>query len=252
MSTSTKLKPQPPRLGAKSPIKPAGDAPEIQISGPATASQTVINHIVEGMSSGFYAPGQRLIEQDLVRTLEVSRTIVREALRWLAAGGFCDLERNRGAAIRHLSRKQIRDVLIILESFSQLAIREIVGRHGEANVLRELRASLAMTRKFKRRARTPLPMVAFRDENVRFHDCLHRLTGNAMLAEMRARLRIHILRLEWQGLVAQANGSEWTAGHEETLQAMLKGDVEGAIEAKRLGLNRIRNAILSLPDSAFG
>ena len=250
MNQLTKVKGR--RVASKPPVKSIDEVPEIRISGKATATQTVINSIIEGIGNGAYAPGQRLIEADLVRALGVSRTAVRESLRWLAAGGYCDLEPNRGVAIRRLSRKQVLDVLTILESLSQLAIREIIRRIAEPNVVRGIRESLALTRKFKRQGRALMPLVAFRDENVRFHDALYGLTGNTMLAEMRARLRIHILRLEWQGLIADASGAEWTAGHEETLEAILDGEVEGAFEAKRLGLNRIRDAILSLPYSAYG
>ena len=61
-------------------------------------------HIREGR----FAPGQRLIEVDLVKQFGVSQRQVREALRRLEAEGLVSIEKNRGASVRRVTRKAWR------------------------------------------------------------------------------------------------------------------------------------------------
>ena len=46
---------------------------EVRILGATTASQTVISHIVDGLTNGFYAPGQRLIEMTQIAGVRLAR-----------------------------------------------------------------------------------------------------------------------------------------------------------------------------------
>lgn len=71
----------------------------------------VIDAIKLGIRDARYVPAQRLVEPDLAREYGVSRGSVREALRRLAAEGFVNLERFRGASIIRMSRKQVVDLL---------------------------------------------------------------------------------------------------------------------------------------------
>src|SRR6185312_9285921 len=82
----------PPRRNAEPPAEmPAkafhGIAPDDHI---ATAIAGLITH-------GRFRPGQKLSEHSLADRLGVGRTLVREALRRLSAGGLVVLKRNRGA-----------------------------------------------------------------------------------------------------------------------------------------------------------
>src|SRR5690606_40886702 len=65
----------------------------------------VITAIKKGVRFGRYVPGQRLIENDLATTFQVSRGTVRDALRRLEAEGLVHFERYRGASIRKMSRR---------------------------------------------------------------------------------------------------------------------------------------------------
>ncbi len=81
---------------------------------PSTVDQ-VIEAIKLGIRDARYVPAQRLIEPDLAKEYGVSRGSVREALRRLAAEGFVNLERFRGASIIRMSRKQVVDLLELRE-----------------------------------------------------------------------------------------------------------------------------------------
>ncbi|MEM7569292.1 MAG: GntR family transcriptional regulator, partial [Pseudomonadota bacterium] len=83
----------------------------------------VVNNIIDGVSTGRYAHGQRLIAADLAEEYGVSRAPVREALHVLAGEGVVKLTPNRGAKIRKLSPKQLFDFLEFTESICALGVR---------------------------------------------------------------------------------------------------------------------------------
>ena len=63
-----------------------------------SAVDEVILAVKDAIREARYAPGQRLVEPELVREFGVSRGSVREALRRLAAEGLVEWERFRGAS----------------------------------------------------------------------------------------------------------------------------------------------------------
>ena len=77
---------------------------------------------------GVLAPGSRVNETQLGQTLGVSRTPLREALKFLASEGLIELVAARGAVVRKFSAKDVRDmldVLAVLEAFAaRLACRD--------------------------------------------------------------------------------------------------------------------------------
>lgn len=66
--------------------------------------------IRNGIVTGRYRPGQRLVESTIASLEGVSRTPVRAALRWLEREGVVDIEKRRGARVRRLSAEQVSDL----------------------------------------------------------------------------------------------------------------------------------------------
>jgi DNA-binding GntR family transcriptional regulator len=62
----------------------------------------------ERILNGDLAPGERLIERDLVETYDVGRGTVRAALRLLENEGIVAVETHRGAYVRQLDREALR------------------------------------------------------------------------------------------------------------------------------------------------
>src|SRR5690606_9926532 len=72
----------------------------------------------EAILSGYFRPGQRLIEADLCELMRVSRTSVREALRRLEAEKLITIVPNRGPSVTEITwdeAKEIYHVRAILE-----------------------------------------------------------------------------------------------------------------------------------------
>lgn len=95
----------------------------------ADAVTLVADHIRAAIVDGKLQAGDRLVEKQITETLPVSRHPVREALRLLEREGFVSIRRNRGAVVRGLEARSIREVYAIRSALGTIAIREIAG-HG--------------------------------------------------------------------------------------------------------------------------
>jgi GntR family transcriptional regulator, rspAB operon transcriptional repressor len=84
-----------------------------QAFGRTTAA--VLEHIVSGLSSGRYSPGEKLNAASLCRDLGLSKAPMREALHVLAGEGVLNLSTNRGAFIRALGPD---DLIKLWEAFA--------------------------------------------------------------------------------------------------------------------------------------
>src|SRR5258708_30459789 len=84
---------------------------------------TIIVSIKKNIREGIYAPGQRLIEPDLIRSLKVSRGSIREALRRLESEGVIEHKPFTGATVRKMSRSEVAEFSEIRELLEGLASR---------------------------------------------------------------------------------------------------------------------------------
>jgi DNA-binding GntR family transcriptional regulator len=75
-----------------------------------TTVDALADAVRERILSGELAPGQRLIERDLVETYEVARGTVRAALRQLENEGLVTVETHRGAFVRQLDKQALREL----------------------------------------------------------------------------------------------------------------------------------------------
>jgi len=101
-----------------------GAAGEAALAHGRGSTERVVKAAIRDFSTGHYSPGQRLIESELMKRYEVGRGTIREAIRRLSGEGLVTISRFRGASIRTLSRREMVDVLTILEVLNGLAARQ--------------------------------------------------------------------------------------------------------------------------------
>src|SRR5919204_2708887 len=93
----------------------------------STSAKTAVDRAADGIRerllAGDYAPGQRLIEVELVEELQVGRNTVREALARLASDGVVKIEPHRGASVPRLSVKELEELYAVREVLEGLAAR---------------------------------------------------------------------------------------------------------------------------------
>jgi DNA-binding GntR family transcriptional regulator len=215
----------------------------------ATAVDSVVEAITEGVKDGRYAPGQRLVEADLTRELGVSRGPLREALGRLAAEGIVVNEPYRGAVVRKLTRADIVDLFQIREVLEGEAARLAALSIAEGDHRRRVAASLKTLERFKRRPDT----YAYMDENTRFHDLVVELSGNKLLARLIGQLQVHAFRLLLRRLVAESDAvGDSIREHESVARAILAGDGRAAEREMRKHVRRSGRMVLRTAERVLG
>jgi DNA-binding GntR family transcriptional regulator len=72
-------------------------------------SDDVVDYLTEAILRGQYKPGDKVVELHLVKSLNVSQTTIREALRELRSRGFLETHPFKGTHIRNFTVQGLRD-----------------------------------------------------------------------------------------------------------------------------------------------
>ena len=84
-------------------------------------SDQVKQIILDGIGSGKFAPGERLVESQLARQLGTSQAPVREAIRDLVSIGFLEREPHKGAVVRMLTDEDMLEIYSVRGPLDALA-----------------------------------------------------------------------------------------------------------------------------------
>jgi DNA-binding GntR family transcriptional regulator len=190
--------------------------------------------------SGELPSGTRLRQEALAEEFGVSRTPVREALRKLQAGGLVEVQPNRGAVVRGLSPREIRDAYEVRAALEALAAQLAAERISREQLQRlnhaqgEFRSALERTEARRRGGRE----VGVREirlwgsANDEFHQTIHEASGNDVLAEALAQLHRNFPR-DLSRLVVSESTAMLEANvreHEAILEALSRHDSAAAYE----------------------
>lgn len=147
---------------------------------PKMLAETVVESIVQAAAQGHFLPGDRIVEAELARRLNVSRVPVREALRLLESQGVVENIPYRGMRLMQVtpdSMKSLRKVRLALEYLAASELQAAVP--GAPRLLDPL---LHCVENLRRAAGLGDTFhVAMHD--IDFHRTLCRLTDNRALIQ---------------------------------------------------------------------
>jgi DNA-binding GntR family transcriptional regulator len=199
------------------------------------AVDVVFDTIRQGIITGRFAPGQRLVIRDLEEEIGFSRSTFREAFRRLAAERLVSLIPNRGVAVQRLSPREMADLFEIRELLEGHAARRAAERIGEGDHRRRF---TAMWEKVRRG--DPSARAAFVEDNQSFHGTIVELAGNSRLPEMLNQLQIPILMFQWRTIMTREETEQSQAEHETIAKAILDGRPDQAEAAMRKHVRRAK------------
>jgi DNA-binding GntR family transcriptional regulator len=207
----------------------------------------VVDHLRSGVLQGRYAPGQRLVEADLTQDLRVSRGPLREAFRRLSAEGLLEIVPNRGAMIRRLTLREMRELFQIRVGLETLAAR----------LAAEAMTDLATKETFERDIkpiwddRPRAPGADYIDENHQFHDAVVTASGNKQLLGLTRQLRLPVLMYQLAGTLKAENIAASLSEHRAIARAILAGDAKLAEKNVRDHLTRAMDVVEEMPHQVF-
>ncbi len=88
---------------------------------PETLREIVQRRLRNAIIEGHFKPGDRLVERPLCDQLGVSRTVIRETIRFLEAEGLVSILPNRGHIVARMSRDEAAQIYSIRRLFESRA-----------------------------------------------------------------------------------------------------------------------------------
>lgn len=96
--------------------------------------EKIADKIRADIIKGVYADDERLVEPKLAKSLGISRTPIREALRQLETEGFIEIVPRKGAVVKSLTVKDIDDLYAVKASLEGLAARQATANLTEKDI----------------------------------------------------------------------------------------------------------------------
>jgi len=185
--------------------------------------------------AGRIRPGQRLVTQKLSERFEVSHTPIREALINLAGMGIVEHVPNRGAIVRRLRAKDVKEICHVRRALECEAVRRACGR-VEDSALNDVAARLGQFTN-GHAEKSPGRVEAARQLDDELHDLIAQSCGNTFLANELGRLKLLFRAFRdvaWEQRVAArdfARLAEEAEEHLQIVQALRNNDRAAASQS---------------------
>lgn len=188
-------------------------------------------------------PGTPLLEVRLAADLQMSRTPVREAIRRLAQDGLVDLWPGKGAFVRDIPLRRIREIF---------EIRLLVEPHVAALACGRIpRDRLERTASSLRRvldAPDPAP-EEYHGAGDALHALILRAAGNEAMEQWISQFRTEIDRACYFAMRRPGVAERLAAQHLAVAERLLAGDAAGAASAMAEHIATVRDSVLG-PEAA--
>ncbi|TDE28976.1 GntR family transcriptional regulator [Actinomadura sp. 6K520] len=176
--------------------------------------------IVEGISSGRWEPGERIIERRIAAELGVSQGPVREALRQLEAQRLIESLPNRGARVREFTERDLAEIFPVRAGLERTAAELALPRLSDG--------CLDALEKHNRRLGEAAKGGDLHEQmrlSIAFHREIVESAGNGLLVSVWESLGIEL----WTTLSLRLHDTEIyskSAEHAELIEAFRRRDPE--------------------------
>ncbi|MDA5093773.1 GntR family transcriptional regulator [Aliiroseovarius sp. KMU-50] len=193
---------------------------------PMTLRDMVQERMRDAIIEGHFKPGERLVERPLCDQLGVSRTVIRETIRYLEAEGLVEILPGRGPIVATMNRedaRQIYDIRRMLETYAaETCARQITP--DRVKMLREALENLQAARKEK------TPGALFRASSD-FYSVIFEGAGHHIAWEIVQRLNGRISRLRMMTLSSTDRAQPGQVHMQAICDAITAGDPMAARQA---------------------
>lgn len=204
----------------------------------------ILTRLRDMIIEGQLPPGSRMNEGQIGAQLGVSRTPLREAIKFLASEGLVELVPRRGAIVKSFGAKEVRDMLEVVRMLEQQAGILACTVATDDGIAQVRRLHDAMMDCYARKDR-----LAYYKLNQDIHTAIVALVGNGALSDVHGRLQMRLKRIRFIGHEGPERWRNAVAEHEEIIAALEARDADrlSAILGKHLTLawERVRDSLKS-------
>ncbi|MFO0892059.1 MAG: GntR family transcriptional regulator [Isosphaeraceae bacterium] len=150
--------------------------------------KVLVESLLKEIVNGKIRSGEHLVTQSLARRFGVSHTPIREALVMLAGMGLVDATPNRGAVVRRVTGREVREICQVRRALECEAIRLACGRI-EGDELERLKGDLERLLSSAGSIDQHRLISEARSVDSKLHDLVAVRSGNAFLVHELGRLK---------------------------------------------------------------
>lgn len=200
----------------------------VTLSRGAEGKQIAAVQLREAVRDGRVAPGQRLVEAELVEQFGVTRGSVRAAIDELITEGLLERIPNRGARVRSVSAEQAIEILECRKALEGLIAAKAAERLTEAGAsqLRDCAAGLIA-------AVDQGDPVKYSQLNHELHAVLIEIAEQQAASDLIRRLNAQIVRHQFRLSLLPGRPQVSLGEHLAVVEAVLARDAQGAERAMR-------------------
>jgi DNA-binding GntR family transcriptional regulator len=206
----------------------------------SSRSDGIYERLRSAIVTGQVRPNERLIEVELARQLEVSRTPIREGLLRLAAEGLV-ISRRHGWVVREHTRNEIRSIYETRAALEGYCARLAAERATDA----ELKAIASLHRDNTAGLTVAARRNTLVDINEEFHDAIVHAAQNERLAELIRMNRTYYFNYRIAELYSDEEAESALAGHDAIVRALLDRDADCAERETRRHIDMALDVILA-------
>jgi DNA-binding GntR family transcriptional regulator len=198
----------------------------------ATIRLLVEEKLREAISSGQFAPGQRLVERELCEMTGVGRTSIREALRQLEAEGLITTIPHRGPVVSTMTLEETRNLYAfrgLLEGYAGRCFAEIGSAEQVAALENAFKEFKAAAKRADRKA--------LLEAKTKFYAVLLEGGGNPFVTQTLTALHNRISALRGTSMTKPGRLKESVAEIQEIVDAIKAGDGDRAGRACEQHIN---------------
>ena len=185
--------------------------------------EQVRDAILEEVSSGVLAPGDRIIQAHIAQVLGVSRQPVQQALALLRNQGVLQDAPGRGLLVAPLDPDHVQHMYDIRAVIEGLAAR----RAAELGADRAAKAGPALI-EAGRKAVAAGSVVRMIAADMKFHEFIYTLSSNPLIAPALESHLSHTQRVMGEVLIRDEKPRDIWDQHEAIMKAIAKGDADRA------------------------
>lgn len=205
-----------------------------QSSAPVSLEKFAYDSIKKAILEFHFKPGDALVEADLSKQLNISKTPVRDALTRLEREGLVTKVAYTGTYVGEITAQGVMEVFEIRAVLEGLAARQAAVNFTSADLTQ---AEELLSRQAGLLARGELTGAS--EVNRQFHALILQRSNNQHLRSMLANLDDHIQRYRVLSKAQRGTQSASVQEHQSVLDAIRAGDAAGAETAMKTHLRNV-------------
>lgn len=197
------------------------------------------NRVREAILTGELRPNEQLVEAELAKWLEVSRTPLRESLIRLASEGLV-ISRRRGWVVREYTPQEVTEIHEVRAALEGMAVFIAAERASDEQIVHidEFHSSQ------NREALAASPGAYLVEYNDAFHEEIVAMAANDRLREFIRVNRDFFFTYRIAKLYSEEEAHSSLAGHDQIIEALRERDGDRGEAAARQHILEARDAIL--------